>query len=336
MSVLRNGQLRDRFTVQVDDHIQEMDLFQTGFDGYIEVEIVSEEVTSTIKIQENSVWYLESIPEHNRRGETRVRLLTGLIDISVTGRNGWHTLVLDSRSAVVRIQEGRVLVHAAPDDSTFTGIITGRIRIHTAGRESLGREGEAFEVIPNTSPRRLDGIAGDVFTVHDQWATARMQVFRAGAPSFTRAYARRFADTREEFEAARQQVSAHAQRLHAALQQSGSVRDDMVLRTDMSPAIIRVRSIAPLFEQTVYRLQELRRFHDQGIGRTVINGGGSAEFFGRFAAEERALMIQLSQVRATLARYEELERRSFGGLPVGPSELDNPFPEDGFLETFRF
>ncbi len=337
VSILRNGQIRDRFTIQVNDPIQDMDLFQTGFDGYITVEIAADEITSVIRIQENSVWYLESSPQHNLRGETRIRLLTGMIDAATsTGRNGQHTLVLDSRSAVVRVQEGRILVHAAPDDSIFTGVLKGRGRVNTAGRETLGREGEAFEVIPNTSPRKLDSAASDVFSVHDDWAAVRMQVFRAGAPSFTRAYARRFADTRDEFEAARQQLNDHARRLQTTLQQPGSMRDDMILRTEMSPAIIRVRSIAPLFEQTVYRLQELRRFHEQGIGQTVINGGGSADFFGRFASEERALMIQLSQMRALLARYGELERRSFEGLPVGPSELDNPFPEDGFLETFRF
>jgi hypothetical protein len=107
----------------------------------------------------------------------------------------------------------------------------------------------------------------------------------------------------------------------------------------MSPAIIRMRSVLPLFETTVYRLRELQRFHDQGIGQTQIDNRSSTEFFRAFAMEERELLRKLTEVRTIFRLYGEVDERSFGGLPGGDREDGpGPFGTDGgsLLDSMRF
>jgi hypothetical protein len=98
---------------------------------------------------------------------------------------------------------------------------------------------------------------------------------------------------------------------------------DMRLRAEMSPAVIRMRSVLPIFENTVYRLRELRRFHRSGVGRTEIGTMSSEEFFRDFAERENILVARLSEVRTMLRMYARLEERSFGGLPSGNSPFDS-------------
>jgi hypothetical protein len=170
---------------------------------------------------------------------------------------------------------------------------------------------------------RTETVADEEFErYYDRWTEIRLQAFRSGATTFVRAYARRYLDSVDSFQDTYDDLVSYRPALEDAVGGSQSLGDDMLLRREVSPTLIAMRSILPIFENTVYRLGELRRFHDQGIGVTSIDGRSSGRFFQRFARTEGELIAQLAEVRTIFRLYREIEERSFGGLP---GDMGSPF-----------
>lgn len=330
VQLLRDDQVWDTYDLQIGTPIFELDLIQTGYDGYAEVTLTAEQNT-TIRVRENSAYYVE-MSENNGGTETRVRLLNGTIENTVRqiGRQGRYSV--ETQTAVLGVRGTTFDVITSPDEATLLGVKEGRVVAAAGGREVIAGVNTAVEALPNQPPqsRQVDDLDG----YYGQWVETRLQAFRSGAATFIRAYARRYEDTNPNFAAAYRELLAFRPRLEAAAAgQGGSLGGDMRLRTEISPALLRMRSILPLFENTVYRLRELRRFHDQGIGRTDIGGTASAEFFRRFAAQEQLILRQLSEVRTMMRLYGEIEERSFGGLPGNGG---SPFGGESILDQMSF
>ena len=176
---------------------------------------------------------------------------------------------------------------------------------------------------------------GDFQRYYARWTETRLQAFRSGASTFIRAYARRYEDTKPTFLDAYERLVVYREPLREAEEHDGgTLGDQMRLRAEIGPALIAMRSIFPLFEDTVYRLRELSRFHDQGIGRTQIEGVDSERFFRAFDAEEREVTARLAEVRSIFRMYRAVEARGFAGFPEG---LENPFGDTGtILDSMRF
>lgn len=315
VQLIRGGEVRDQFQLSPGDALQAMDVLQTGFDGYAEVELSAGGRTE-VRIRENTAWYVEVTGEDGN-SEARLKLLNGSVEMAVRQVSRGSRVSVETRSAVFGVRGTEFDVISAPDESNLLGVRRGQVAVTAGGQEAVAEQGVAVQVEQNQPPRSQTVPQGDFDSFYASWMEARLQVFRSGAATFNRAYARRFEDTVDNFDAARGELLAFRSQLREALANQSALGQDMQLRTEISPAIIRARSILPLFEDTVYRLRELRRYHDQGIGETTINGQSSRQFFAAFARREDQLIRQLSEVRAMLVLYGELERRSFGGLPGG-------------------
>lgn len=329
VQLLRDDQIRDAFEILIGEPVFELDLIQTGYDGYAEITITAGQHT-TIRVQENSAYYVE-IQSGDGGTETRVRLLNGTIEAAVQqlGRQGRFSV--ETQSAVLGVRGTTFDVITAPDEATLLGVREGNVALTAGGRETIAGANSVVEAIPNQSPRSRQVSSLDDY--YAGWVETRLQAFRSGAPTFVRAYARRYEDTNPNFAAAYRELVAFRPRLEEAVRsEGGAIGADMRLRTEMSPALLRMRSILPLFENTVYRLRELHRFHEQGIGRTDIGGTSSTEFFRRFGAQEELILRQLAEVRTIMRLYGQIEERSFGGLPGGGS----PFGGESILDELSF
>lgn len=329
VQLLRDDEIRDAFDLPIGTPVFELDVIQTGYDGYAEVTITADQNT-TIRVRENSAYYVE-IRESNGGQDTRVRLLNGTLESTVRqiGRQARYSV--ETQTAVLGVRGTTFDVITSPDEATLLGVREGQVALEAGGREILAGANTAVEALPNQSPRGRQ--VDNLDSYYGQWVEVRLQAFRSGAATFIRAYARRYEDTSPNFAAAYRELAAFRPRLEAAVNQQDALGGDMRLRTETSPALLRMRSILPLFENTVYRLRELRRFHDQGIGRTDIGGTSSTEFFRRFARQEDLILRRLSEVRTIMRLYGEIEDRSFGGLP---GDGGSPFGGESILDQMSF
>lgn len=338
VELLRDSEIRSGEELDIGEPILALDVVQTGFDGYVELELT---VLSgiTVRIQENSAYYVEQSTSGERPSVT-VRLLSGKMDMAVSELSRGSSLSVETQTAVLGVRGTEFDVLVAPDESTLFGIREGRVEVTSGGRRVAADAGRAVEAQPDRRPQTEEVPGGDFERYYANWTEIRLRAFRSGAATFIRAYARRYLDTRDTFETAYRDLAAFRPRLEEAVNQGqSSLGADMRLRSEISPAIIRMRSVLPLFETTVYRLRELQRFHDQGLGRTQIDEGSSEDFFRAFSLEERELLRRLAEVRTIFRLYSEVDERSFGGLPSSRrDDGESPFDSDNgsLLDSMRF
>lgn len=332
VELIRDGALRDASGLGPGTTIREFDVLQTGFDGYAEVEL-SAPSASLVRVRENSAYYVERSGDGG--ATTTLRLLNGRVDMAVEQMTGGARLQVNTGSAVLGVRGTSFDVLSSPDDYVLFGVREGSVEIAAGGRRISTGAGTAVEAAAERGLSR-ETVAGDDFEAYyERWTRTRLQAFRSGAATFIRAYVRRYQDTRPAFDEAYTQLMDIRPRLEEAARGSGSLGSDMQLRAAASPMIIRMRSILPLFESTVYRLRELDRFHAQGLGRTRIGTTSSEDFFRSFAMQEGDLLRRLTEVRTVFALFREIEERSFGGLP-GASGDDSPFGGGSLLDSMRF
>lgn len=338
VELLRDGEIRAGADLDIGETILDLDVIQTGFDGFVELQLTVPSGIS-VRIQENSAYYVEHSSSGERSSVT-VRLLSGKMEMAVSELSRGSSLSVETQTAVLGVRGTEFDVIVAPDESTLFGIREGRVEVSSGGQRVAAEAGFAVETQPDRRPQAEEVLDGDFENYYANWTEIRLRAFRSGAPTFIRAYARRYLDTRDTFETAYQDLVAFRPQLETAVRQGqSSLGSDMRLRSEISPAIIRMRSVLPLFETTVYRLRELQRFHDQGIGRTQIGDRSSADFFRAFAMEERTLLRQLAEVRTIFRLYNQVDQRSFGGLPSSRhDDGDSPFGNDGgsLLDSMRF
>ncbi len=333
VELVRDGEQRDAFEIEIGEPIFEFDVIQTGFDGYIEVEL-AEPARGTVRVRENSAYYVQR--SSTPRGVTvQLNVLSGGVEIAAHAVSENTTLQVRTRSAILGVRGTQFDVLTSPDEATLLGVREGIVVLVAGGEEITAEEGAAVEALPDGRTQTQVVPGGDFERYYARWTETRLQAFRNGAPTFIRAYVRRYQDTKPTFFDAYERLVVYRERLKELEEQgAGSLGDQMRLRAEIGPALIAMRSIFPLFEDTVYRLRELRRFHDQGIGRTQIDGADSERFFREFAAEEREVTARLAEVRSIFRMYRAIEARGLAGFPEG---LENPFGDTGtILDSMRF
>ncbi len=334
VEIVRDGSIRSGFDVAIGEPLREFDLIQTGSEGFVEIEL-DLPAGSVVRILENSAYYLEVATDNGGNETARLKLLTGTLEVAVNNVSRRSRLDVETRNAVFGVRGTEFDVLTTPDESVLLGVREGNVAaasqdsslVVSAGSAAQRTEGGALreERVPN----------GDFEGYYDRWTAQRLEVFRAGASVFVQAYVRRYLESVDAFRAAHRELQAFRSRLENAAEQGGaSLGSDMLLRQEISPAIIRMRSILPLFENTVYRLRELDRFHAQGIGVTTIDGETSRTFFEGFAMQEGDLLRNLGEVRYLFRLYGQIEERSFGGLPGGESPFETNSTD--FLNKMQF
>lgn len=332
VELIRDGALRDAGALAAGTAMREFDVLQTGFDGYAEVELAAP-AASLVRLRENAAYYVE---QSGNQGNltTTLRLLNGRVDMAVEELRSGSRLQVNTGQAVLGVRGTEFDVLTAPDDSVLFGIRVGRVDVAAGGRQISAGAGTAVEAAAGETLTRETVGASDFDRYYENWTRTRLQAFRSGAATFIRAYVRRYEDTRPDFDEAYEQLMTVRPELEAAAQGQSSLGEDMQLRAAASPMVIRMRSILPLFESTVYRLRELDRFHAQGLGRTRVGSQDSTDFFRAFSMQEGDLLRRLTEVRTVFALYRTLEERSFGGFPGG--EDDGPFGGGSLLDSMRF
>ncbi len=328
VQLIRDGRLRDYRDLTIGTTILEMDVIQTGDDGYTEIELI-QPAGATVRIRENTAYYVEVEQETGGGTTTRLKVLSGTVEVAVQRMSRGSRLDVETRTATFGVRGTRFDVITTPDESSLLGVREGRVSASAGQDQRTAEAGQVVQSVPDQALRQETVPGGDFDAYYTRWEEIRMEVFRSGASTFNQAYIRRYLDTIDNFRKSYNDLKRHRPLLEEATRNGGSTGSDIRLRQEVSPAIISMRSILPLFENTVYRLRELRRYHGEGIGRTNVGSISSEAFYNDFVREEASLIAQLTEVRTIFALYNQIERRSFGGLPGGGSPFGGSSPLDG-------
>ena len=152
-----------------------------------------------------------------------------------------------------------------------------------------------------------------------EWVADRMEALRSNALRAARSFALRYDRLAGEFNDAYDDLMGNTAVLAkwAREERSGTVGSPMEVMREKRAVVgdlLRLRKTLFLFERVYFRLVELERYYNEGLGRGDLRPGlSAAQFWGRFAAERRELAARMGRVRAVVRMYA---RRNDGRLPV--------------------
>jgi len=237
------------------------------------------------------------------------------VEIAVQQLRPGARFSVQTNTAVLGVRGTTFDVLTAPDETTLLGVREGKVLLVSQGGTVEAAAGTAAEAQASGEPTVRPVPDGDFAGFYEDWEATRLAIFRSGASTFVVAYARRYQDTVDDFNAAYRDLAQYRAKIQDAVRTPPSMGELALLKMETGPALIRMRSILPLFENVVYRLRELERLHRQGIGMTTIDGRPSSDFFRAFSAQQQRLTVELSAVRYIFDLYRRLDEQSFGGMP---------------------
>lgn len=329
VDLYRDGELLDWELVDIGFDIEEFDLIETGADGIVEIEInLPSGSRTSLLVNPGTAFYFE-MEEKSGKNQTSFQMLSGAISFKVQKLTGNDTMIVHTESAVMGVRGTNFEIVYSPEGGILVLCDEGAVSCKdNQGREQYSKPGSVVEKVPNNRLSSYSVSAEDLGLYRNYWVSARDEVFKNGASVFIQGYAKQFLVFEPKFTEAFADLMEIKTTLEKYGKDSGSGNPGTLFQAKaaVSPAVVKMRSVLPLFEMVFYRLKELEGYHDEGLGIGPIDKHlSSTKFFNDFSAGRDHISRQMAEVRYLFKLYSNLHKAAGGG----PSILDSPFSGSG-------
>ena len=329
VDLYRDGELLDWELVDIGFGIEEFDLIETGADGMVEIEISLPSGSRTsLSVKPNTAFYFE-MEEKSGRNNTSFQMLGGSISFKVQKLTGNDTMNVHTESAVMGVRGTNFEIVTSPEGGILVLCDEGAVSCKdNQGREQYSKPGTVVDKVPNKRLSAYSVSSDDLGLYRNYWVSARDEVFRSGAAVFIQGYAKQFLLFEPKFAAAFSELMEAKTTLERYGKDpvAGNPGTLFKAKAAASPAVVKMRSVLPIFEMIFYRLKELEKYHIEGIGiGTIEKDLSSVQFFNDFAAVKDHISRQMAEVRYLFKLYNNIHKATGGG----PSILDSPFGGSG-------
>jgi hypothetical protein len=331
VDIYRDGSKIEAGRVDIGFTVEEFDMVETGPNGFVEMALSSGSGGgAVVQVEPDTSFYFEGIETEDRR-ETEFSTMAGSMAYKVKKLSGNEAFRVRTESAVMGVRGTLFDVTISPEGSVLITCEEGRVAV-TDEEEQAAYYSEPGQVVEKLTEQGVETrrvSTSQLETYRSEWEKTRLEVFKRGAPTFIKSYGRRYMRYLPKFEEAYNDLEEHRETLERFEDgEAGSLGTAFRAKSQVSPAVVRMRSILPMFEHVFFRLQTLERYHSEGIGHGMIDSKTSSErFFRNYRRESDRVKRQLSESYYLLRLYQKLHQAAGGG----PSLLDDPFGEgEGF------
>ncbi len=329
VDLYRDGELLDWEMVDIGFEVKEFDLIETGDDGLVEIELNLPSGSGTsLTVSQSTAFYFE-MKEQGGKNQTSFQMMSGSISFKVQKLTGRDGLNVQTESAVMGVRGTEFEVVYSPEGGVLVLCNEGAVSVKdNQGREKYSRPGSVIAKVPDSGLSSFSVSVDDLGLYRNYWVSSRDEVFKNGAEVFIRGYANQYLLFEPKFNAAFAALMEEKSKLERYGKEpvEGSPGTLFKAKSEVSPGVIKMRSILPIFEMIFYRLKVLEQYHDQGIGvGNIDNSLTSNQFFNDFAAQRDHISRQLAEVRYLFKLYNNLHNATGGG----PSILETPFGGSG-------
>ncbi|MBI9101997.1 MAG: FecR domain-containing protein [Spirochaetales bacterium] len=338
VDIHRDGEIIELFDNDVGMEVYNQDLIETGDDGILEVEMITYRNSGTkVVVSENTAFFFE-ISGGSRGTKATLPMLSGSLAFKVQKLAGNEELNVQTGTAVMGVRGTEFEVVSAPEGSVLVVCVEGQVACEDDNnRQQLAQAGRVVEKRSGERIRKVDVDVGDERLYKEFWVGQREQVFKAGAPTFIRAYSQQYLSLQPQFAEAYQKVIANRDLLLRYGQESGGNNgvnaDLMMIYSNVSKDLIPARGIFVLFEQVFYSVKVLEKYHSQGIGISQISRRlSSVDFFNEFNAYQSGVAAQLATMHYMFKLFTNMaEKASPAGSMMGDifSSGNNPLGSSG-------
>ncbi len=329
VDLYRDGELVDWELVDIGFRIEEFDLIETSGDGLVEIDLkLPSGSRTTLAVKPSTTFYFE-MEEKSGRNRTSLQLLGGSVSFKVQKLTGNDTLDVHTESAVMGVRGTEFEIITSPEGGILVLCNEGAVSCKDdQGRERYSKPGSVVDKVPNKQISSYSVSTEDLGLYRNYWVSTRDEVFRSGAGVFIKGYATQYLLFHPKFSSAFSELLEVKTTLERYGKDSNIGNPGILFKAkaEVSPAIIIMRSIMPIFEMVFYRLKELETYHNEGLGvGSITDDLNSSQFFNGFNVEKNNISRQLAEVRYLFKLYNNIHNASGGG----PSILDSPLGGSG-------
>jgi hypothetical protein len=324
--IYRDGALVDEY-LDIGFELQEFDLLETDEGSLVELDIALPNGRSvTAHIQENTAFYFDFGDVAGEK-HTKLRLLSGSLGLKVQKLMSHEKVSVATQSAVMGVRGTEFEVRVSKDRAVLiTCPIGSVVCTDTDGGEALAEPGSIVEKTPDVPLQAFAVGAEDITLYTEYWQHTRDEIFRASAGMFIRSYALRYRDLLPLFELAYVDLNGQRRPL-SEFDASAGTGELMRLKMQISPSILKMRSVFPMFEHIFHALKVLEESHAIGLGHGDIDRRmTTGAFFQDFNHNRERIQRQMSEVRYLFKLYVALSVAASDGMMV-----EDPLGE---LESF--
>lgn len=332
VDVFRDGRQLGRGRVDIGSFIEEYDMVETGEDGYVEIVLSNSSSGSEVRVLPGTSFYFD-LDDVEGPKKTEFAMMTGSMAFRVKKLSGNEEYRVRTESVAMGVRGTNFQVTVAPEGSVLTVCDEGAVECTTEeGEQALSKPGQVVEKSSEEAMQTEQVDPAELEDYRRNWLESREEVFKRGAHIFIKAYGARYVKLRPRF----LQAYSELRRVESLLREverqqgSGNLGRLFQIKTKVSPAVVKMRSILPLFENAFFRLTVLAEYHEMGYGEGMIDSStSSTEFFGQFNNFSYEMRQRLSHTYYLLRLFQKLHGLTGGG----PSFMDAPFGGGGMPES---
>ncbi len=332
VDVYRDGEIIDRSIVDIGFPVEIYDIIETKSDSMAEISMTDHYGgDSRIIVKPGTVFAVEYTEKAGSR-QNLLQMMKGSIGARIKRLAGTEGFMLKTGSAVMGVRGTSFDVLESPEGGILVTCDEGKVSCRDIdGNEVIARPGSAVENVAEKDISVLNVAVEDIELYQQFWMKTRQEVFRNGAEVFIKSYVNQYMEALPRFlEAYRELTSERGTLEKYGIESKGFSLGDLInAKTAATPSVVKMRGTLPLFEMVYFRLQELKGYHDQGLGYGRLESGLTTEdFFRDFSKQSAGMNLFLSDTRYLLKLYFNIHEASGGG----PSIMDDPFGGDPLFQ----
>jgi len=328
VDIYRDGSKLDWRSVDIGTYLEQYDMVETGEDGLVEILLSQAGGGATVTVDPDTSFYFDVEDTEGPR-KTEFAVLAGSMAFKVKKLSGNEAFQVRTESVAMGVRGTEFEVSIAPEGSVLCTTREGLVECKTEDKaQAYAKPGQVVEKITKKNLSTAQVSVEQLDAYRSDWQQDREEVFKRGAQTFIKGYGLQYQKVRPRF----MQAYAELIRVESKLRQvekaggTGSTGRLFKIKGEVSPAVVKMRSILPMFEHVFFRLQILSDYHDRGYGQGMISGStSSADFFSDFSRSEFGMKRRLSQTYYLLRLFQKLHDLTGGG----PSFMDSPFEDEG-------
>lgn len=324
VSVSRGGSYLPQAKIASGLTIQEFDTVETGRDGYLEIEIRSDDsVNGTlVRVKENTSYYFK-VDTQGKKKKTIFQMLAGTLGFKVKKLVGDDSVDVKSGTTTMGVRGTDFIVSSVADGSILVTCGEGRVSCIWEKNEEFAYPGQVCEKLPGEPIGRLAVEPQDLETFRDNWMGNRIQALSGNLaasmtyytgqhdqywPRFQKAY-RKMADKKGILKKWNDLKS------QGKTTSMGDAKRDEI---ELSGPMMEFRSILPLYESTFYTLDSLVSLYREGYGGKDT-AAKTVKKVREFENERENARKMLTEARYWYGLYLYIKESSMAGFPGGDS-----------------
>jgi hypothetical protein len=268
VNISRQGDFLPDYEVDMGLFLETDDVIRTGLDGYVEIELTYPDQGSLLKVQPDTVFFLEE-KRSTSNSTVRVNLLTGAIGMKVSKLARNESLNVETQTAVMGIRGTEFIVNRATTGEILVTCNEGKVSCATSSMETFSEPGTVCAQDDGRDFVEDEVPVSQLDEYQDKWWDAREEALVQLGPLALEYYIGRYERQSQIFDAAWEELvrqEALLEKYEEAIEndefpgRTQATKDKIAL----TPAAIKTRSALPLMEEIFYTLLFLDEYQKRG------------------------------------------------------------------------